>query len=256
MAEPMMMDGQKAVLPMDYDNYVFDLYGTLVDIHTDEDGEGFWDKMALMYGYYDAHYTPEELKEAYATLVKGKEAELKLTLDGDPHYAHEASPEIEITEVFEELFRKKGIEPDSVLCMHIGQFFRVLSTEYVKTYPGTSEMLKALKDAGKKVYLLSNAQRIFTEYEMHVIDIAQYFDGILISSDHKTKKPDKRFFDILIEKYDLDVTKSLFVGNDSKTDIAGAKTVGLDTFYVRSNISPENDMAEDADYIVKDFTCW
>ena len=26
----------KAELPMNYDNYVFDLYGTLVDIQTDE----------------------------------------------------------------------------------------------------------------------------------------------------------------------------------------------------------------------------
>lgn len=26
----------KAILPDKYDNYVFDLYGTLVDIHTDE----------------------------------------------------------------------------------------------------------------------------------------------------------------------------------------------------------------------------
>lgn len=24
-------------LPLDYENYVFDLYGTLVDIHTDEE---------------------------------------------------------------------------------------------------------------------------------------------------------------------------------------------------------------------------
>lgn len=28
---------QEAVLPVQYDNYVFDLYGTLVDIHTEED---------------------------------------------------------------------------------------------------------------------------------------------------------------------------------------------------------------------------
>ena len=27
---------QEAVLPVQYDNYVFDLYGTLVDIHTEE----------------------------------------------------------------------------------------------------------------------------------------------------------------------------------------------------------------------------
>ena len=43
-----------------YKNYVFDLYGTLVDIHTDEEEKQVWEKLALFYGYYGALYTPEE----------------------------------------------------------------------------------------------------------------------------------------------------------------------------------------------------
>lgn len=246
----------KAVLPMNYDNYIFDLYGTLVDIHTEEKDPALWEKLALFYGYYDAHYEPEELMNAYNNLVTGKEKALKNELEDNPRYAHEASPEIEITEVFRDLFRSKGVEPTQELSVHAGQFFRVLSTEYVRTYAGTAEMLATLKAAGKKVYLLSNAQRIFTEYEMHTIDIAKYFDGILISSDYRTRKPDRRFFDILLEKYDLDVKRSLFIGNDSHTDIAGADAVDMDTFYICSNISPQNDSAPTADYAVDDFTEW
>ena len=246
----------KAKLPMTYKNYVFDLYGTLVDIRTWEDDKALWEKLCLFFGYYDAHYSPEELQKAYGKLVKGKEQALKSTLEQDARYAHEASPEIEITDVFRELYLQKGVEASEELIVHTGQFFRVLSTEYVRVYPGTEAMLKELKENGKKVYLLSNAQRIFTEYEMYVLGIAKYFDGILISSDYKTKKPDKRFFDILMERFVLKETETLFIGNDSRTDIAGAKQVNLDTFYVKSNISPEGDMAETADYIVKDFTCW
>ncbi len=247
---------EEAVLPQQYSNYVFDLYGTLVDIHTEENDPALWQKLALFYGYYDAIYEPEELKQAYGALVKGKEAELKQTLDGDARYSHEASPEIEITEVFRELYARKGVEADEALAVHTGQFFRVLSTEYVRTYPGTEAMLRGLRENGKKVYLLSNAQRIFTEYEMHVLGIAKYFDAILISSDYKTKKPDKRFFDVLMERYALNDKETLFIGNDSHTDIAGAQTVGLDTFYVHSNISPANDLAENATYAVNNFFSW
>ena len=247
---------EKAELPDNYENYVFDLYGTLVDIRTEEEDVNLWKKLALFYGYYDAVYEPEELQKAYKELVSGKEASLKLTLESDARYAHEASPEIEIAEVFMELFARKGVEASNELAVHAGQFFRVLATEYVRTYPGTEEMLSNLKKKGKKVYLLSNAQRIFTEYEMHVLEIEKYFDGILISSDYKTKKPDKRFFDILMEKYGLEAKDTLFIGNDSHTDIAGAQTVGLDTFYVNSNISPEGDMAHSATYVVKTFTSW
>lgn len=247
---------KRAKLPMHYEVYVFDLYGTLVDIHTDESDMTVWDKLSLFYGYYGAFYKGKELKAAYEKLVKGKEKNLKSTLEKDPKYAHEASPEIEITDVFLELFLAKGILADRDLAVHTGQFFRVLTTEYVQLYKGTQKMLEKLRAAGKKVYLLSNAQRIFTEYEMRTLDLVKYFDGILISSDYKSKKPDKRFFDILISKYDINPDEVLFVGNDSRSDIKGAQTAGFDTFYVKSNISPQGDMAENATYYVKDFVQW
>lgn len=246
----------RAELPMDYDAYVFDLYGTLVDIHTDEEDMEVWEKLSLFYGYYGAVYTAEELKAAYGRLVTGKEKNLKSALEQDPKYSHEASPEIEITEVFQELFTEKGIRADKELAVHAGQFFRVLTTEYVRLYQGTQNMLVRLREAGKRIYLLSNAQRIFTEFEMRKLDLIKYFDGILISSDYRTKKPDKRFFDVLISEYRIDPAKALFVGNDSRSDIKGAQAVGFDTYYVKSDISPEGDMAEDATYCISDFKSW
>lgn len=237
-----------AKLSLNYDNYVFDLYGTLVDIHTEENNDLVWEKLSLFYGYYKAIYDPKELKASYLRLVAGKEKEMK--------YSHEACPEIEITEVFADLFREKGVSPSMELSVHAGQFFRVLSTEYLKLYPGTEEMLAALKKAGKNIYLLSNAQRIFTEYEMHILDIFKYFNGVLISSDYETKKPDQRFFDIMFDKYPMEKKRTIFIGNDSTTDIAGATKAGLSTYYVNSNISPENDRADEATYREYDFEKW
>lgn len=247
---------ESAVLPENYDNYVFDLYGTLVDIHTDESRKEVWEKLALFFGYYGAIYTPEKLRERYELLVSESESALKNSLEEDIRYAHEASPEIEITEVFQKLYREKGIAEDRTLAIHTGQFFRALSTDYVRLYPGTKEMLAHLKKLGKKVYLLSNAQRIFTAYEMNLLGIAAYFDDILISSDHRTKKPDKRFFDIIPERHKLDVRKTLYIGNDGRCDIEGAKRVNMNTFYVNSNISPIDDDPKEPDYIVENFLKW
>lgn len=224
---------------MKYENYIFDLYGTLVDIRTDEGKEEVWEKLALFYGYYDAHYTAAELKKRYEELVSAGEKNMLKKDD-----AHEAHPEIKIEQVFLALFEEKGVSADLTLAVHAGQFFRILSTEYVKLYEGTKELLAALKAAGKKVYLLSNAQRIFTEYEMHTLGIAQYFDDIFISSECGVKKPDSRFFEMLLEKHNIDVSKSIMIGNDGKSDIGGAKSVGLATFYIHSNISPELPVVE------------
>ena len=228
-----------------YDNYIFDLYGTLVDIHTEENDPLVWKKLALFYGYYDADYSSEELKERYAAIIAGEEYKMKSEKKDD---AHEAHPEVQIEEVFQKLFEEKGVKADPTLAVHAGQFFRILSTDYVKLYDGVTDLLEALKKKGKKIYLLSNAQRIFTEYEMHTLGIAKYFDDIFISSTCGVKKPDSRFFQLLIDKYNLDITKSVMIGNDGISDIAGAKSVGLDTFYIHSNISPKDDKKPDSTY--------
>lgn len=222
-----------------YKNYIFDFYGTLVDIHTDEENIEVWKKLSLFYGYYGAAYTPYELKKEYKSLAEGEEKN---------RYSYEAYPEIQIDTVFRELYSIKGVQADYALVLHTGQFFRALTTEYIRLYEGVAEMLQKLKNMGKKIYLLSNAQRIFTEYELHIVQISQYFDGILISSDYGVKKPDRRFFEILLEKYNLNPKECIMVGNDKKTDIAGATDVGMDTCYVHSNISPQNDSKVEATY--------
>lgn len=228
-----------------YDVCIFDLYGTLVDIHTDEDDGRVWEKLALFYGYYGAGYEPEELKDAYRRIVDQLSGGEKC-LRND---SHEAFPEIQIEKVFLQLFEEKGVDADQKLAIHAGQFFRALSTEYIRLYDGTREMLMRLRESGKKIYLLSNAQRIFTEYEMNALGITKYFDKIYISSDCGCKKPDLSFFEKLISECGVDKRRAVMVGNDGICDILGAKRAGLAALYVRSNISPEEELPA-ADHVL------
>ena len=128
-----------------YDTCIFDLYGTLVDIHTEEEKNELWEKMGMFYGYYGAYYQPEELKITFRQLI----AQLEAGQRGLREDAHEAHPEIPIEQVFLKLFEEKQITADLTLAVHAGQFFRVMSTEYIRLYDGTEEMLKALKQSGK-----------------------------------------------------------------------------------------------------------
>lgn len=244
-----------------YRNYIFDLYGTLVDIHTDENSYAVWEKMALFYGYQGALYTPEELQEAYKRLVHDAEAECRNKMnanrtgnEAEPdgraviYYSHEGIPEIQIEKVFGKMYELKGVNADESLVLHTCQIFRAITTEYIRLYPDVRMMFDALRKQKKNVYLLSNAQRVFTEYELNVLDIARYFDGILISSDYGVKKPDLAFFNILLEKYSLMPEECIMIGNDENCDIAGAKKAGIDTYYIHSNISPEYEGSVKATY--------
>ena len=45
--------------------YIFDLYGTLIDIRTELQNDQIWKTLSDMYACYGAIYTPEEFKQAY-----------------------------------------------------------------------------------------------------------------------------------------------------------------------------------------------
>lgn len=228
-----------------YHNYLFDLYGTLVDIHTNEDKMEVWEKLSLFYGYYGASYTPQELKEAYAQAVntfQEQAEEVEEVTDGVRRKkadAHEANPEIQLEYVFQQLFKQKGVEADLVQSTYAGQIFRIASTEYIRLYEGVKELLEGLRQQGHKLYLLSNAQSIFTRYEMKYLGIDTLFDEIFISSEYACKKPDSRFYNVPIAKHGLKPEETIMIGNDYTCDILGAQQVGLHTFYIHSNLSPD-----------------
>lgn len=90
------------------------------------------------------------------------------------------------------------------------------------------------------MYLLSNAQRMFTEPEMKMLGIYELFHGILYSSDVGVKKPSPYFYDVLFQKYDLKKAESVMIGNDYRADICGAESYGIDSMYLFTARSGEN----------------
>lgn len=212
-----------------YKNFIFDLYGTLVDINTEEEKKELWDKLSLFYAFKGVYYKSDELKSSYLNKVRNQALLIK-----DTNY-----PDFPLEKVFYSLYEDKGVIPSSELVEDTAQFFRVLSINYIKLYDGVIELLELLKSKGKRIYLLSNAQKVFTLYEMKMLGIEKYFDDILFSADYKVCKPDSRFYKALLDKHNLNIEESIMIGNDYICDIEGANNVGLDSVYLHSNLSPE-----------------
>ena len=222
---------------MAYTDLIFDLYGTLVDIHTEENSL-VWEKTALYFGFYGAHYTPTELRSAFSAAMSARQAKAG--------QSYECFPDIPFEQVMAELFVARGVtENADALGVNAAQLFRICSIEYVKLYPNVPDALAMLRQKGYKLWLLSNAQRVFTEYELRHLGLGQQFDGIYISSDYGCRKPDGRFFRALLEEQKLNPANCLMIGNDRETDIAGAKAAGLDTLYMHTELTPPRQASAD-----------
>ena len=220
-----------------YTDLIFDLYGTLVDIHTEED-KTTWEKTALYFGYYGAHFTAEELETAFTAQIRQRKAQAG--------QSYECFPDIPFHEVMADLLRSKGItENADNLGIQAAQLFRITSTEYIRLYPNVLDALARLRQKGYRLWLLSNAQEMFTRYELNHLGLADAFDKIYISSSFGFRKPDVRFFRALLEEQNLDPKRCLMIGNDRDTDIAGAKAAGLATFYMHTELTPPNQSPAD-----------
>lgn len=215
-----------------YKNYLFDLYGTLIDINTDEWCDEIWEKMALVYSLSGAAYTAEELHKEYDRLVTDE-------TDRIPKEKYTTTPEPLIENVFRRLYTQKGVECSHETAAYTGRVFRAFSIKFIKLYDGVHELFEAIRSHGGKIYLLSNAQRIFTEPEIRMLGIYDEFDYVMISSDEGCAKPDKKFYECMLKKFDMKPEETIMIGNDYRTDIRGAYEAGLDSLYLDTDISPE-----------------
>ena len=215
-----------------YRNYIFDLYGTLVDIRTDEYSLNFWRKAVSVFAMGKASYSPSELMNRYHKYVRIARRRERLRHPMGRHI------DIDLLEVFKRLYSDKGVKADVTLLRETAKRFRKSSTERLCLYDGVIDLLESLKKANKRIFLLSNAQESFTVPELEELGIYKYFDGILISSEERVCKPQRAFFDRLIDRYHLNRSECLMIGNDKTSDMLGAKGACIDGLYIHQEISP------------------
>lgn len=213
---------------MAYRNVVFDLYGTLVDIRTDEERMSFWYEISEYLKQYQLFYDPEELSNWYHQVI-----DEQLISKDDTMY-----PEADLVEVFREM---TDYHLDDGQIQEFATFFRKHSRMRLRLYEGIEDLLRNLKENGKHLYLLTNAQRCFTIDELDHLAIREYFDDIIISSDFGIRKPDLKLSQVLLARNGLDPEETIVVGNDYYCDVVPAIELGCRAVYIHTDISPEMD---------------
>ncbi len=218
-----------------YKNYIFDLYGTLIDIHTDEEKRALWETLARFYSHYGVDYKPAELKRAYKRMVAEEEKLLKKT-------TKVAYPEIDLEKVFIRLLKEGPVgHPTSRLVKDekewagaVANIFRIESYKKIALYKNAKTVLETLKQNKCKLFLLSNAQRVFTMPELEIFGLTDYFKRIYISSEMGVKKPDPKFMEMLLAKEKIKHDNCVMVGNDMESDIALAKACHMPAVLVNT----------------------
>ncbi len=89
----------------------------------------------------------------------------------------------------------------------------------------TERLVGDLKAAGYRLYVLSNMSREFIAF-LRRFPVYGLFDGEVVSCEVHTVKPEPRIYEILLERYGLDPSETLFI-DDRPANIAVAEALGI-----------------------------
>jgi len=200
---------------------LFDIYGTLIHIKTDEQDIETYRCLSKWLSYHGISLQPAELKELYLRTVN------EMLKETGENY-----PEADLTQVFKRIFKIKTRKNrwDNNLLRMTTITFRACSRRHIDVYPNVKETLEKLKK-NYKLGIVSNAQEAFTIPELRMFDLVKYFDEIVISSNFGFKKPDPRLFKIALDALNVRASRAVYVGNDA-VDVGGAHSVGMKAIFL------------------------
>jgi 2-haloacid dehalogenase len=95
------------------------------------------------------------------------------------------------------------------------------------------KILDEIKQSGMPVYALTNWSGEKFPIAKKRYDFLNWFDGILVSGEVGLKKPDLKIFRLMLEKYQLDAGKTVYL-DDVMANIIAANEAGLRTIHFQS----------------------
>lgn len=95
------------------------------------------------------------------------------------------------------------------------------------------EYIKSLKEKGYRLYLLTNITEDSYNYIKNLIDINKIFDGGIYSYQEHLIKPNYDIYNLLINKFNLNKSETIFF-DDKEKNVIAANEVGIKSFVFTS----------------------
>ena len=223
---------------------LFDLYGTLIDIETDESLEEIYRAIAHYLTYHGVYPHRWEVRDRYYEIMKQQKEE------GGEEY-----PEIDVETIWDSFLRQEGIRATLArrnLATILAQIYRAISRKRLQLYPDVKRVLDELRST-YRMALVSDAQPCYALPEIKAVGLEDYFDPIIISAQYGFRKPDARLFGKALDAMKLRPAEVICVGNDMYRDIYGAHQFGIKNILVDSNQGAKSHENVTPDYFADRF---
>ena len=212
----------------------FDLYGTLIDIRTDEQDPWVYAILSRYLQYHLVQIGAEELKEVYFGEIEQQFRK-----------SREVYPEVDVYKIFSIIMNKFGNRwyPKSVI-VDTAILFRSLAMRRFGLFPYLFETLLQLEKQSE-IAIISDAQWVFAEPEVEILGLDRFFQLKILSSHYGYKKPDVRLFQTAMKKLRVKPQEALYIGDNLRKDLVGAKRADMRFIYFGQEIQEYNGFKPD-----------
>lgn len=126
---------------------------------------------------------------------------------------------------------KQNLKGDKEVAINLSVDIPVWESEYEFLYPDTEEVLRKLHE-NYKIGIIAN-QNPGTEERLKGFGILKYIDLVVASAEEGVAKPDRRIFDIALERAGVNADETFMIGDRIDNDILPAKNIGMKTMWVQ-----------------------
>lgn len=233
---------------------LFDIYGTLIDILTDESDPLAYDAMSKWLEYKYIYLSGDQLRwfyrEEFARRLGMEEARSRVEADIFKNIIEEFEarlgerkelyPDADVREVFKTIilkFASRTPEELAHLSTDLSHLFRATTRKRIFLYPTVKPALEQLQKK-YRLGIVSNAQEAFTMPELGLYGLDRYFEAVVLSSQVGVKKPNSRIFARALGDLNVNPSEVVMVGNDMVSDMMGASKLGMRTIYIQQKNKP------------------
>ena len=129
---------------------------------------------------------------------------------------------------FRDLFADFDIDADPV---SFNATYRDALGERHVLLDGAAELLRSLHDRCA-IYVVTNGHYATQRKRIAASNIAPYISDVFISDEIGYEKPDKRFFDFVVQRIpDFESKRAVIIGDSIDTDVRGAVEYGIDSIW-------------------------
>ncbi|KAI9030480.1 haloacid dehalogenase, type II [Hyaloraphidium curvatum] len=140
-----------------------------------------------------------------------------------------------------------GFRNDSMRERLMEQYFKLTC------YPEVPAVLKQLREAGLKTAILSNGSPRMLDAAVSNSGLTNLLDAVLYADAVKVYKPDRRVYNMAVERFSIRPEEVLFVSSNS-WDVHGASHHGFRVFWCNRKSGVDDRLPGKADVVGKDLT--